>query len=81
MKQFGASLRQACAAVPLSGSVYLYRSQARDATALTLQIKEIAATRVHYGYRRVHVMLLREGWKDSHKRVYRLYRTECHSLR
>lgn len=81
MKRFGASLRQACAVVQMSRSVYLYRSRARDATALTMRIKEITATRVHYGYRRVHVMLRREGWKDNHKRVYRLYRAEGLSLR
>ena len=43
--------------------------------------KEIAATRVLYGYRRVHVMLKREGWPDNHKRVYRLYQAEVLSLR
>ncbi len=64
----------------LSRSVYGYRSRARDATALTLRIKEITATRVHYGYRRVHVMLRREGWRDNRKRVYRLYRAEGLSL-
>ena len=36
-----------------------------------MRIKEIAQTRVQYGYRRVHVMLEREGFKDNHKRVYR----------
>ncbi|SDA09813.1 putative transposase [Nitrosospira sp. Nsp18] len=41
-----------------------------------MRIKEIAATRVHYGYRRLHVLLKREGFKDNHKRVYRLYREE-----
>lgn len=41
---------------------------------LIMRIKEITATRVHYGYRRVHVLLRREGWKDNHKRVYRFYR-------
>jgi putative transposase len=46
-----------------------------------MRIREIAATRVHYGYRRVHVMLQREGFKDNHKRVYRLYREEGLSLR
>lgn len=46
-----------------------------------MRIKEIAATRVHYGYRRVHVLLKREGFKDNHKRVYRLYREEGLSLR
>jgi Transposase IS116/IS110/IS902 family/HTH-like domain/Integrase core domain len=35
---------------------------------------EIAATRVRYGYRRIHVLLRREGWRVNHKRVHRLYR-------
>jgi putative transposase len=37
-------------------------------------MKEIAATRVRYGYRRLHVLLRREGWRVNAKRVYRLYR-------
>jgi putative transposase len=48
---------------------------------LLMRIREIAATRVHYGCRRVHVMLQRKGFKDNHKRVYRLYREEGLSLR
>lgn len=81
MRRFGASLRQACAALSITRSVYGYRTQARDAKPLVLRIREITATRVHYGYRRVHVLLRREGWKDNHKRVYRLYRNEGLSLR
>jgi putative transposase len=46
-----------------------------------MRIKEITSTRVHYGYRRVHALLNREGWEDNHKRVYRLYRNEGLSLR
>jgi putative transposase len=46
----------------ISRSVNGYRSQARDATPLIMRIKENTATRVHYGYRRVHVLLRREGW-------------------
>lgn len=41
-----------------------------------MRIKDIAQSRVSYGYRRIHVMLLREGWKVNHKRVYRLYKLE-----
>ena len=41
---------------------------------LTGRIKEIAATHVRYGYRRIHVLLRREGWQVDAKRVYRLYR-------
>jgi len=46
-----------------------------------MRIREIAAVRVHYGYRPVHVMLRREGWEDNYKRIYRLYRSEGLSLR
>jgi putative transposase len=74
-------MRRATSLLKLSRSVYLYRSQARDASVLKLRIKEIADTRVHYGYRRVHVMLRREGFKDNHKRVYRVYRDAGLSLR
>jgi len=33
---------------------------------LTERIKEIAATRVRYGYRRIHVLLRHEGWRVNH---------------
>jgi putative transposase len=80
-RRYGSSLRQTCAVLGISRSVYLYKSVARDSTALVMRIREIATVRVHYGYRRVHVMLRREGWRDNHKRVYRLYRNEGFSLR
>jgi putative transposase len=41
----------------------LYQSTARDQTALVMRMTEITQTRVHYGYRRVNVMLKREGFK------------------
>ena len=81
MQRFGCSQRNALRVVKMSISTYLYRSVARDTTALRLRIQEITQTRVHYGYRRVHVMLQREGHKDNIKRVYRLYREEGLSLR
>ena len=37
--------------------------------------------RVRYGYKRIHVLLNREGWKVNHKRVYRLYHEEGLNLR
>jgi transposase InsO family protein len=40
------------------------------------QLREIAATHVRYGYRRLTVLLKREGWKVNAKRVYRLYDEE-----
>ena len=55
-------------------STYHYRSRRAEQAELTERIKEIAATRVRYGYRRIHVLLRREGWRVNPKRVYRLYR-------
>jgi putative transposase len=46
-----------------------------------MRLKELAAARVGYGYRRLHVLLRREGWRVNHKRVYRLYRQEGLGLR
>ena len=60
---------------------YYYQSQAKDQTALRLRIRDLAAARVRYGYRRVHIMLQREGWQVNHKRVYRLYRAQGLELR
>ncbi len=81
MQRFGCSERKALHVVKMSASLYRYESRKRDETVLKLRIKEITQTRVHYGYRRVHVMLRREGHKDNVKRVYRLYREEGLSLR
>ncbi len=41
-----------------------------------MRIRELAGSRVRYGYRRIAVLLRREGWEVNTKRVYRLYREE-----
>ena len=79
--RYGASQRQVCGALNASRSSVRNRSVVRDSGALGLRIREIAETRVHYGYRRVHILLRREGWRDNHKRIYRLYRDQGLSLR
>jgi len=81
LDRYRASLRQTCAIFNMSRSLYRYQSVRQESSALVMRIKEIAHTRVHYGYRRVHVMLKREGWQDNVKRVYRLYREQGLSLR
>jgi hypothetical protein len=51
---------------------YHYRGKGSDQADLKRRIKEIAETRARYGYRRIHVLLRREGWAINGKRVYRL---------
>ena len=53
-----------------------YQSVADEQAALRIRIRDLAYARVSYGYRRIHVLLKREGWQVNHKRVYRLYRDE-----
>jgi putative transposase len=78
---FRVSERRACRLVGVARSSYRYRSQAADQTPLRLRLRDLAATRVRYGYRRLHVLLRREGWRVNHKRVYRLYREEGLGIR
>ena len=70
IQRFGCSQRNALRLVKMSASTYLYQPVKKDESALKMRIKEITDTRVHYGYRRVHVMLRREGHMDNVKRVY-----------
>ncbi len=53
------SIRRACAVIRMEPSTYHYRGKRRSQAALIGRIKEIAATRVRYGYRRIHVLLRR----------------------
>ena len=73
-------------------STQRYESVADEQAALRIMIRDLALARVSYGYRRIHVLLQREGWAVNpstgtstssvrrsghrHKRVYRLYREE-----
>ena len=64
---------RACGLVGISRSLLAYRSRRQVPEGLQERIGEIAATKRRYGYRRVHVLLRREGWKINHKRTHRLY--------
>jgi putative transposase len=68
------SIRHACQALAVDRSTYHYRSKRTGQAVLMKRIREIAETRVRYGYRRIHVLLRREGWPVNAKRVCRLYR-------
>jgi putative transposase len=73
---FRVSERRACRVAGVPRSSCRDRSVAADQTVLRLRLRDLAATRVRYGDRRLHILLRREGWTVNHKRIYRLYREE-----
>lgn len=75
------SQRRACSLAQIPTCSLRYQSRREDALALRERLKELAQERPRFGYRRLHVMLLREGWRVNHKRVLRLYREEGLKLR
>src|SRR6201986_1186507 len=68
------SIRRACHVFLLDRSTYHYKSRRSGQAALEQRIKDICQTRVRYGYRRVHVLLRREGWDINQKKTRRVYR-------
>jgi len=56
------SIRQACGAIGLDRPTFHNQSRRTDQAAVAKRIREICERRVRYGYRRVHVLLDREGW-------------------
>ena len=73
-RDWAISIRRACGALNFDRSTYHYTSRRADQACLERRIREICETRVRYGYRRVHVLLEREGWGTNIKRTYRIYR-------
>ena len=78
---WGVSARRACRVLLAGRSSYQYQSIRPSQAFLRKRIRAIAETRVRYGYRRIHVLLKREGWRVNAKRIYRLYTEEGLQLR
>lgn len=62
------SQRRACLLSQIPTCSLRYQSRREDQAALRERLKELAQERPRFGYRRLHVLLLREGWKVNHKR-------------
>ena len=71
-RDFGVT--RACGLLQISRALYCYQSRRAPCAALRERIAEIAALKRRYGYRRIHVLLRREGWRVNRKLTYRLYR-------
>lgn len=73
--------RRACRLLQQHRSVQYYRSRKDPRLALRTRMRELATTRVRYGYRRLHILLRREGWCLGKDLTYRLYCEEQLQLR
>jgi len=76
MERHGLSQRRACELVGLDRSTLRYRCRRPEDTAIRERLRELAAERRRFGYRRLGWMLAREGHRLNHKKLYRLYREE-----
>jgi putative transposase len=75
IKEKDYSQRRACALVGLAPKVYRYRRRSDDGVLRT-RLKALAAQRRRFGYRRLHLLLRREGFVVNHKKLFRIYREE-----
>ena len=75
------SERRACRALGFPRASQRYQSVREDRADLRIRLRDLAAVRVRYGYRRLHLLLQREGYVVNHKLVYRLYCEEGLTMR
>ncbi len=75
------SERRACRLVGIGRTSCRYRAREQEPKGLRDRLRSLAAERRRFGYRRLTVMLQREGWAVNHKRVYRLYQQEGLAVR
>jgi putative transposase len=79
--EYGYSERAACKLLELDRSSYRYQPVPDRNEQLRQELKSVAQEKPRYGYRRLHVLLERRGWKINHKRLYRVYRQEKLTIR
>jgi putative transposase len=75
------SQRRAARLIPVRLETLRYQSIRDRQDALRQRLRELAAVRVRFGYRRLTVLLKREGWPVNAKRIYRLYGDEGLTVR
>lgn len=73
---FGISQRRACKVLDIDRSSVRYRSVKPPEEALRKRIREVAAQRRRFGYRRIHILLQRDGVQMNLKKLRRLYSEE-----
>jgi len=72
----GYSQRRACGLVGLDPKTYRYRARRSDDAPLRQRLRDLASQRRRFGYRRLHILIKREGVRVNHKKLFRLYHEE-----
>ncbi len=80
-RRYRLSRRRACAVPAVAQSTHRYEGERDPQDELRGRLKELAGAEAHYGYRRLYVLLRREGREVNKKRVYRLYSEEGLTMR
>jgi putative transposase len=81
IEEKGYSQRRACGLVGMEPRIYRYCSSRPDDAGLRRRLRELAAERRRFGYRRLHLLLKREGVTVNRKKLYRLYKEERLTVR
>ena len=76
IREKGYSQRRACKLVGIEPKTCRYMSRRPDDGAIRTRPRALASERRRFGYRRLHILLARDGVKLNHKRVFRIYREE-----
>jgi len=76
MEAHGVSQRRACQVTGADRKMVRYQSRRADDAVLRVRLKELAAARRRFGYRRLHVLIKREGMRVNLKKLRRLYSEE-----
>jgi len=75
------SQRRACTLAGIDPRVYRRKSARPTDSDLRVRLKELSGERCRFGYRRLHILLKREGWDVNGKKLYRIYREEGLTVR
>ena len=81
IEEKGYSQRRACALIGMAPRVFRYASRCGDDAGVRARLRTLAAERRRFGYRRLHILLKREGIVLNHKKLFRLYREERLTVR
>ena len=81
MKQKGYGQRRACALAGIDPRVYRRQPTRPEDIDLRVRLKELSGERRRFGYRRLHILMKREGWDMNWKKLYRIYREEGLTVR